>query len=62
VDEIYQASTAAGFVSRPSAQVREFFDGWDLIDPGLLPAYQWRPTTPGLTGIAANHAGVGRKP
>jgi S-adenosyl methyltransferase len=56
---------AAPLVLRTRAQVAAFFDGFDLIEPGLVQAPLWRPdgTPPrpkDLTKIGI-YAGVGRK-
>jgi hypothetical protein len=49
---------------RPLADVRRFFDGFELVEPGLVWITEWRPepgTTP--TGRAQSmRGGVGRKP
>ncbi len=29
--------------ARTKAQVRSFFDGFELIEPGLTPVHHWRP-------------------
>jgi hypothetical protein len=34
-----------GFVLRDKAQVTAFFDGLELIDPGVVPIARWRPRT-----------------
>ena len=49
---------------RSQAEVARFFDGLDLIDPGVVPILQWRPTEPtDLTDAqVALYGGVGRKP
>jgi SAM-dependent methyltransferase len=48
---------------RPLAEVRRFFDGFELVEPGLVWITEWRPepgTTP--TGRAQSmRGGVGRK-
>ncbi|WP_282576629.1 SAM-dependent methyltransferase [Streptomyces lichenis] len=48
-------------------EVRRFFDGLDLVDPGLVVAHRWRPepaSGPSLVGDAdvSLYAGVARKP
>jgi hypothetical protein len=51
---------------RSREQVEHLFDGWELVEPGLVYLPQWRPElgTPvmdrpeRMTGLA----GVGRKP
>jgi trans-aconitate methyltransferase len=47
---------------RSRAEVTKFFDGLDLLDPGVVQTDQWRPepdADPG--GKAPGYAGVGRK-
>jgi hypothetical protein len=38
----YENATAP-FVPRPLAQVTAFFDGFELVEPGLVQAPLWRP-------------------
>lgn len=40
-----QAATGNGMtlVARPRAEVERFFDGWELVEPGLVPVPAWRP-------------------
>jgi O-methyltransferase involved in polyketide biosynthesis len=45
---------------RSRAEIAGYFDGLDLIEPGLVPMPQWR--NPGEDLVAAVLAGVGRKP
>lgn len=48
-------------VYRSSAEIVRFFDGLELLEPGLVPCNQWRPD-PDTTAIDVNqYAGVGRK-
>jgi hypothetical protein len=48
---------------RSQAQVAEFFDGLDLIEPGIVPIQQWRPDSDEeATARAGMWGGVGRKP
>jgi hypothetical protein len=42
--------TTAPFQPRGYAEVRAFFDGLDMVDPGLVPVPQWRPSQRGETG------------
>jgi O-methyltransferase involved in polyketide biosynthesis len=46
---------------RTRAEIAGFFDGLDLVDPGLVPLPQWRSLASLATPIPA-YAGVGRKP
>jgi|SRR5579875_1718157 len=61
----YQRSTAP-FVLRPRAQIAGFFDGWDLVPPGLVQVPLWRPDgpAPGPAELAKMglYGGVGRLP
>ncbi len=63
--DLYRGSASSQFVTRPRAEVERFFDGFDLIDPGLVHMTEWRPDTPFQADEAAHdgcYAGVGRKP
>jgi S-adenosyl methyltransferase len=43
--------------------VARFFDGLDLVEPGMVQASKWRPTTEAeATSPAALWGGVARKP
>jgi hypothetical protein len=65
-------SSATSVYSRASAQlharslpeIRRFFDGFDLIDPGLVWMPEWRPDpgTAPFGRVRSLRAGVGRKP
>jgi SAM-dependent methyltransferase len=55
------ANAQLWFRSRP--EILRFFDGWQLVDPGLVPKHQWRPAA----GTAATifdiaYGAVARKP
>jgi hypothetical protein len=58
--------TATPMTMRTRDQVMALFDGWDLVEPGVVYLPQWRPEPGGpamdrperMTGLA----GVGRKP
>jgi hypothetical protein len=48
---------------RSQAQVARFFDGLELIEPGIVPIQQWHPDSDAeATARAAMWGGVGRKP
>jgi SAM-dependent methyltransferase len=51
---------------RTAAEIGDFFDGWELVEPGLVWAPMWRPDTPHhlpeRPEQSGNLAGVGRKP
>jgi S-adenosyl methyltransferase len=49
---------------RSHGEVARFFDGLDMVDPGLVQLHRWRPD-PGAKGLEVDvpaYAGVGRKP
>ncbi|MGW1373565.1 SAM-dependent methyltransferase [Streptomyces sp. NPDC002446] len=64
--EIYaDAGTVVQF--RPHAAFLRFFDGWELLDPGVTLSHQWRPDRPEdathVTDAEAScYAAVARKP
>jgi hypothetical protein len=45
-EKVYHRSAAAEGRSRPRAEILRFFDGFDLLDPGLTYVPQWRPDSP----------------
>jgi hypothetical protein len=56
--------TSVHLRSRP--EILRFFDGFDLVDPGLVHIPEWRPDSPGdmpdNPGQFIALVGVGRKP
>ena len=60
--EVYEKASERVW-PRGRDQILGFFDGFELLDPGLVPKHQWRP----VTGVAPQAptiqwGGVGRKP
>lgn len=57
--------TSTPFVSRTLAQTRALFDGFDLVEPGIVWSVQWRPEHPDEVGDrperSAAYVGVGAK-
>jgi len=57
--------TATPLAMRTHAEILRFFDGFELVEPGLVWANEWRPDAsddqPGKLS-AFNYGGVGRKP
>lgn len=44
VDEFVRSyKTSAPLVFRSEPEIRELFDGFDLVEPGLVPLHEWRP-------------------
>jgi hypothetical protein len=58
----YNRTGAVPYRVRTSEQVARFFDGLELVDPGIVPIQEWRPE-PGQSGAEAVPAlgGIGRK-
>lgn len=62
-EKVYNSSVATSVHMRSRAEILRFFDGFDLVDPGLVYIPQWRPDSPsdvpsdpskfwGLVGVA----------
>jgi SAM-dependent methyltransferase len=62
VTSVYQQASANLHV-RPLPEIERFFDGFELVDPGVAWMTEWRPD-PGIPPLAGRslRAGVGRKP
>jgi hypothetical protein len=66
VVDVYR-SAGTPIQARSRAEVARFFDGWDLVDPGVTTSYRWRPdgeeAPPDMTDAqAAAYVAVARKP
>ena len=59
-EQLYQL-TMASFVTRTRAQVERFFDGLELVDPGLVEIQVWRPDNRSSMLPGGFYGGVGRK-
>jgi hypothetical protein len=46
VEKLYNRSVSTDLHIRSRAEILRFFDGFDLVDPGLVYLPQWRPDTP----------------
>ena len=44
--KVYNRGVTAGLHIRSRAEILRFFEGFDLVDPGLVPIPQWRPDPP----------------
>jgi hypothetical protein len=60
VERLYQLTTAS-LVTRTHAQVERFFDGFDLLAPGLVEIQLWRPDEADALLPGGFYGGVGRK-
>jgi SAM-dependent methyltransferase len=65
-EKVYNRSVATSVHVRPRADILAFFDGFDLVDPGLVYIPEWRPDAPQDVpedpGTFWGLVGVGRKP
>jgi hypothetical protein len=65
VEKVYNRSVATPLHLRSAEGIRRFFDGFDLLDPGLVFIPEWRPDDPAdipaEPGRYGNLVGVGRK-
>jgi O-methyltransferase involved in polyketide biosynthesis len=57
----YNESGAVPYHLREVADFRSFFDGLELVDPGVVPTARWRPESTDRPDIDG-YAGVARKP
>jgi hypothetical protein len=68
----YNRAAAVPYHLRRPDQVASFFDGLDLVEPGVVPCPRWKPDASGAPGPpgagagpadeAAVYCGVARKP
>lgn len=60
--EVYKRATST-LTFRDREQVRRLFDGFDLVEPGIVAAHEWRPEArkPADPAGAWVLCGVGRK-
>jgi hypothetical protein len=50
-------------VARPRAEITGYFDGLELLEPGVVTLNQWRPDDPSMAErYVPSYAAVGRKP
>ncbi|MFF8970167.1 SAM-dependent methyltransferase [Streptomyces sp. NPDC014995] len=63
--EAYNASGAVPYHVREVEEIAGFFDGLELVDPGVVPVTRWRPQPGDPAGPVVHvdaYGGVGRKP
>jgi hypothetical protein len=60
--EGYNASGAVPYHLRSPAQVERFFEGLELVEPGVVPVPHWRPDPDAEPVEIYSYCGVGRKP
>jgi len=69
IGRLVEAYRAAGTVgqARTREEILRFFAGWELFEPGLVPAHRWRPDPDDPEGTVTDaesscYAAVARKP
>jgi ubiquinone/menaquinone biosynthesis C-methylase UbiE len=61
--EAYNSSGAVPYVLRSVDEITRFFDGLELVEPGVVPVTQWRPDSGSpIPEVVAEHGGLARKP
>jgi hypothetical protein len=60
-ERIWNEQANPPYVLRSRTQFSRFFDGLELLEPGVTTAPQWRPTTDDAPPLEVV-CGVGRKP
>jgi hypothetical protein len=62
--DVYKAKATSPAILRSPTEVQRYFEGYELVEPGLVRLPQWRPDDPG-DALKADEvwmlAGVGRK-
>jgi SAM-dependent methyltransferase len=62
-EDIYHGAVSANLSMRSRPAILRFFDGFDLVEPGLVELPSWRAPEPPTPGVFwGGFAGVGRKP
>jgi SAM-dependent methyltransferase len=60
----YRDTIWVPYIPREPEQIAAYFEGLELIEPGIVPIHRWRPE-PGLVGVPSavdESGGIGRKP
>jgi hypothetical protein len=62
MDEIWKRTSQQQYAPRNHDQVARFFDGMDLVEPGLVRVEEWRPEPgPGVARKSIMWSAVGHK-
>ena len=65
-EKVYNHGVSTSIHIRSRADIRRFFDRFDLVDPGLVYIPEWRPDSPGDVPAEPSRlwglVGVGRRP
>ncbi|WP_406445395.1 SAM-dependent methyltransferase [Streptomyces sp. NBC_01613] len=60
--DAYNETGAVPYFLRPVEQITAFFDGLELVEPGIVSVPLWRPEPDAATTPIGQHGGLGRKP
>ena len=60
--DLWNAHGCTPICARTPAAIERFFDGLELLDPGVVSCSQWRPEADADTAAVIDFAGVARKP
>lgn len=61
MEKMYNRTVSTAINPRPHAEILRFFDGFELVEPGLVPVPRWRPDADGTPdGFWGSYAGVAR--
>jgi hypothetical protein len=58
----YAETGAVAYHLRRVDEIKSYFDGFELVEPGVVPITQWRPPIPGAAKPIENYGGLARKP
>ncbi|MCH5676516.1 SAM-dependent methyltransferase [Streptomyces gilvus] len=60
--DAYNETGAVPYFLRPVEQIEGYFEGLELVEPGVVSVPLWRPDPGADTAPIGQHGGVGRKP
>ncbi|MEU9568363.1 SAM-dependent methyltransferase [Streptomyces massasporeus] len=60
--DAYNETGAIPYFLRPVEQIEAFFEGLELVEPGVVSVPLWHPEPGAPTGPIGQHGGLGRKP
>jgi hypothetical protein len=60
--DAYNETGAVPYFLRPVDQIEGYFEGLELVEPGVVSVPLWRPDSAADTAPIGQHGGVGRKP
>ncbi|MFJ4279102.1 SAM-dependent methyltransferase [Streptomyces massasporeus] len=60
--DAYNETGAVPYFLRPVDRIEAFFEGLELVEPGVVPVPLWHPEPGATTAPIGQHGGLGRKP